>query len=213
MEFFSAALFALAVSMDGFGVGLAYGFRRITLPWLSTLIICLNSTVAITCSMLFGQTLAAWLPPFIAEKVGAAILIVIGSWLFVQSLLKKRSKDEKEVKKQERLLFKARLPGLGIAVQVLREPSKADFDRSGNINSREACVLGFALAMDALGAGFGLAIAGFNIWYIPLMVGSFQVFLLHCGLWSSKWGGEKALMRKGTVIPGVVLVVLGLLKI
>ncbi len=214
MQFLSAMVFALAVSMDGFGVGLSYGLQRIILPWYSLLAICLTSSAAITCSMFFGNSLSGWLPPVVAERIGAVILIAVGFWLLYQSWNGGKSLSNKRKEEKNRLLIKIRIPWLGIAVQILREPVEADFDRSGVISLNEAMVLGFALAMDALGAGFGAAVAGLYLWYIPLLVGVFKLLLVSSGLLMSKlWHKKNHLLDQISALPALILVVLGLIKI
>lgn len=40
--FLPSAIFAIALSLDGFGVGLSYGMRKIRIPWKSLLIISID---------------------------------------------------------------------------------------------------------------------------------------------------------------------------
>ncbi|MCM3746963.1 manganese efflux pump [Paenibacillus pasadenensis] len=79
-------LLSFAVSVDGFGVGVTYGLRRIRIPLLSVLIITGCSGAVILLSMNLG----AWLTGFVtadgAKLIGAFILIGIGCYaLFQQS--------------------------------------------------------------------------------------------------------------------------------
>ncbi|MGF7186215.1 putative sporulation protein YtaF [Desulfitispora alkaliphila] len=204
MEIIAILLFAFAVSLDGFGAGVAYGLREIKIPLKSLLIISLASTFAISLSMFSGQFIASLFSVTWAERLGSVILISMGFWIIMQALAVNKSSDDKKV-------IKINIKMLGIVIQVMREPAKADFDSSGVISSREACVLGFALAMDALGAGFGAAMTGFTPYLTPIIVGIFKFVLLTAGLWlggksSGNWLGAKA-----GVLPGVVLILLGIM--
>ncbi|MDW7675506.1 MAG: sporulation membrane protein YtaF [Bacillota bacterium] len=217
MEFLSVILFAFAVSLDGFGAGVAYGMRRIIIPWKSLLIICLASTFAITLSMFFGHLLGSFISPIWAERIGSTILVSMGLWIILQAYktncrrkVSARDKENKSNLNQQKIVTIS-IKSLGIVIQILREPEKADFDESGTINSKEAVVLGFALAMDALGAGFGAAMAGFTPFLTPLAVGVFKFFLVSLGL---HVGASKLSDRLGyhaAFVPGLVLILLGII--
>ena len=89
-----ALIIALALSMDAFGVGTAYGLKRIRIPLLSMSIIALCTAFAMGVSMLFGQVVTNYLTMISPKIVGAGILIVIGSFQFVQAI-KNRSVHQK----------------------------------------------------------------------------------------------------------------------
>ena len=211
MEILYVILFALAVSMDGFGVGLAYGMRKIRISLMPLLVICVTSAVAIAVSMYFGTIVASLLTPEIAGMLGGFILITVGLWIFYEgwSKWKKINKPNIEEKK-DTYLMRLRIPGFGIVIQILKEPEAADFDKSGTINYKEALFLGFALAMDAFGAGFGAAVAGYQILLVPLFVGVFKFVLVSTGLWL----GQKSFMGSlgifGALLPGIILIALGI---
>lgn len=216
-------LFALAVSLDGFGAGVAYGMRRIKIPWLSLFIICVASTLAISFSMFFGHFFGSFFAPVWAERIGSIILIAMGCWIIFQAW--KSSKERAQLKvdedkgkvnisqqdvEQQKIVIVS-IKFLGIVVQILREPERADFDDSGTINSKEAAILGFALAMDALGAGFGAAMTGFTPFLTPVVVGIFKFILVSAGLYlgANKINGKFG--RTAAFLPGFVLILLGIL--
>ena len=86
MHIVSAALLALAVSSDGFAVGMAYGARKIRIPLGPLLLICLASMLAVSISMLAGKALALYFDPRVAQRIGAVALIAVGLWFFGESL-------------------------------------------------------------------------------------------------------------------------------
>lgn len=85
----SLLLLAFALSLDGFGVGVTYGLRRMKIPLLSILIISLCSGVVICVSMQVGVLLAKVVSPHAASEVGAVILVLMGCWSLVQLLIQK----------------------------------------------------------------------------------------------------------------------------
>jgi len=210
--FLSALIFALAVSMDGFGVGFAYGMRKIKIPLFSLLIICLSSAAAITLSMFFGGLVRNLFNPAFGERFGAGVIVLVGLYLIFQALAAPGNKKISDT--QPYKVFRLNLSRLGIVIEVLRQPAKADFDRSGTINSWEAMVLGFALAMDALGAGFGAAVAGFRIWLTPVLVAVCKFLLVSAGVNLGKNASSKRLSgRFVSVLPGLILILIGIAKI
>lgn len=85
-------------------------------------------------------------------------------------------------------------------------------DKSGNISASEATLLGLALSLDAFGAGIGAALIGF----VPLLTasvisissGSFIALGLRIGFRYA----EMTWMKKLSILPGCVLILMGLLK-
>ncbi len=211
MGVLSAVLFSLAVSIDGFGVGLAYGLRRIKISLIPLLVICLTSAVAITVSMFFGSLVAFLFAPAVAVRVGALLLMLVGFWIILEAWSKANGKGK--ASEDFSLLLRIKVPVLGIVIQILKEPQEADFDKSGTISSKEALILGLALAMDAFGAGFGAAVAGFQLALIPFLVGAFKFVLLTMGLWLGRRNTFQKMGLLGSLLPGVILIILGVLQL
>lgn len=226
LNFLSIILFAVALSFDGFGVGVAYGIKKIKIPLKSLIVISLTSSTAIGFSMLLGTGISKIVSVLVAERIGASILIIMGGWLLIQSLISQETEQNKEKAKDcnvvygnvaatrgvilEEPLFRVQIKPLGLVIQILRQPVKADLDHSGTISPREAVFLGIALAMDALGSGVGAAMAGFAILLTVPIVGMVKFILVSCGgligrRFSATWLGNWA-----TIIPGCVLILLGI---
>ena len=176
MELLAVFMFALAVSADGFMVGVAYGVRNIKMPFLSMTIIFTASFVAVTTAMIFGKGLTYFFNPAMASHLGAIVLIIIGIYYLLQAGWQRLC--NKEVGAGDSLVS-LNLKSMGVIVQILKEPSSADFDSSGEISPREAFSLGSALAVDAFGAGIGLAMTGFNILLTATSVGVLQFILIN----------------------------------
>lgn len=230
----SLFILAFAVSLDGFGVGVMYGLRKIRIPLLSIGIISLWSGIIIFISMQIGVLMASFMTPLFAKRVGALILIGIGIWALAQ-MRQQKSQDHSEpplsslehasvssmhpgetlaldtLQRTKEILY-IELKRFGLVIQILRTPSIADVDKSGNISASEATLLGVALSLDAFGAGIGAALIGF----IPLLTasvisissGSFIALGLRMGFHYA----EKNWMKKLSILPGCVLIIMGLFK-
>ncbi|MFC3802560.1 MntP/YtaF family protein [Cohnella sp. GCM10012308] len=95
----SLLFLAFAVSLDGFGVGITYGLRKIRIPLPSVAIIAACSGVVILVSMIVGSLIAGWLSPYGSKAVGAVILIGIGTWALIQ--FARNRKADKESRTEE----------------------------------------------------------------------------------------------------------------
>ncbi|AVX19887.1 putative sporulation protein YtaF [Carboxydocella sporoproducens DSM 16521] len=209
MNLLVGILFAVALSLDGLAAGMAYGLRQIRVPWYSLLIISLASSATLALSLLGGKGLYRFLPAVWAEKIGGLILIGVGIWIFAQRLGSAEERGEKE----EATLVKFRIPGLGLIIQILREPQQADLDRSGVISPVEALWLGVALALDAFAAGIGLGLTDASMWEIPLLVGVTTFIMVGGGLKLGQVCSRLASSRWAAILPGMILVVLGINKL
>jgi len=109
-------------------------------------------------------------------------------------------------------LLRIHVRALGVVIQVLREPMRADVDGSGFIDAGEALVLGGALGLDALAAGFGAAFIGFGV-YTVAVVAAAQLLLTWCGLRLGRAHGARWLGDKGFYVPGAILILVGLLQL
>lgn len=198
-------LFSCALSLDGFGVGLSYGMRKIKITLMSLVLISFSSALAVSLSMLLGKMTACFFAPSTANLVGAVILIVVGCWLFLQNLILNMLPVEKT--------YSIKVNTLGLVINILKEPQKADFDKSGVIDAKEAVFLGVALAMDALGAGFGAAMSGYSPLFTPLFVAGAKLIFISSGLYIGKQFRIKYLKGEMTLLPGGIIILLGFSKL
>lgn len=86
MLILSMILFALAVSVDGFGVGFAYGLKNIIIPRGSLLLINLISSVVIAVSMFFGKIVVIFISLETARLIGAVLLAGMGLFMLFSCL-------------------------------------------------------------------------------------------------------------------------------
>ncbi|MFD3260459.1 sporulation membrane protein YtaF [Paenibacillus lentus] len=185
----------LASNLDNAGVGIAYGVRKIRIPWYSNLAIALISFMATLISGLFGNLISTWISPWIGQLIGTIVIIGVGVWVLLQPYVEK-----KPVPKETRTNSFTRL---------LQNPEEADMDSSKSISLPESILLGIALAMNALAGGFNAGITQLNIWYTSLSVGIFSFILLAlCAGFGEKFAAEK-LGNRATVISGLLLIFIG----
>ncbi|MYL34154.1 sporulation membrane protein YtaF [Pontibacillus yanchengensis] len=203
-------LLAFAVSLDSFTVGFTYGMRKVGLSYRVIFIIAGVSALTFFVAMLIGKTIAVFLSPHLTEVIGGSILILIGFWVIYQFF-----KSNKTTQSNEQLtpyIFKLEIKSLGIVIQILKKPMSADIDRSGSINGIEALLLGIALSLDAFGAGIGAAMFGFTPFHTALIIAFMSSFFLWVGLKSGYWLSYWRWLDRLSFLPGVLLIVLGVMK-
>ncbi len=225
----SSFLMAIALSLDGFGVGLTYGLRRIRIPLASLVVIALCTVVAMGMSMLFGHWLVRWLTIIPTRIFGAVILMGLGGFQLIQALRRHTQVSEASFGTEEdeeelapvmatvdatamlEPVLNINLRALGLVVQVLRTPDLADVDRSGGISLKESFLLGSALAMDAFASGMGAAMTGMGLSVI-VVVALTQLAMLRLG---QELAGRipREFLVRADLLPGAVLILVGLGKL
>ncbi|ETT47385.1 manganese efflux pump [Paenibacillus sp. FSL P4-0338] len=231
----SLLLLAFALSLDGFGVGITYGLRKMKIPLLSIIIISLCSGVVIYGSMQVGVLLAKVVSPNAASSVGAVILVLMGCWSLFQMLTQKEQEETAPAAAEDHsgletiletaaaaqnaetvlkpAVFSLELRHLGVVIQILRTPSSADMDASGSISSMEAMILGIALSLDAFGAGLGAALLGFSPWSTSLMIAVFSGTFLLMGMKTGLRLSGSYWMKHAAALPAILLIVMGIMKL
>lgn len=215
-----ALLMAVALSLDGFGVGLAYGLRRIRIPMNSFIAIAMCTVLAMGISMLFGGWVTLWITLIPARLLGALILLSLGIFQLGKAIWNRKEEVFPQAvpamvavhpKPVLEPVFRFQLRFFGLVIQVLRTPDIADVDGSGVISLRESFLLGCALALDAFASGIGAAMAGMTLWIIGIAAVTLIIMLrlgqLMAGKVPENW------TNKAEYLPGTVLILVGLIKL
>jgi putative sporulation protein YtaF len=224
----SLILLSFAVSLDGFGVGITYGVRKIKIPVSSIFIISACSGLIILMSMMVGVAMTRWMSPHLTSAAGAMILIGIGIAALIQFIRSGERGDgesgrsmvtgtgivvAKENPNFGNPVLTMELKVFGLIIQILRSPSAADMDRSGTITAGEAFFLGTALSLDAFGAGIGAALVGFPPLITAILIavasGLFLWSGTRVGFWASGWRWVRPL----SMLPGIILIAMGIFKL
>lgn len=214
-----AMLMAVALSLDGFGVGLAYGLRRIRIPMNSLIAIAMCTVLAMGTSMLFGGWVTLWLNLIPAQLLGALIILSLGIFQLGKAIRNRKEEILPQAVPAIALVhskpvlepvFRFQLRFFGLVIQVLKTPDIADVDGSGVISLRESLLLGCALALDAFASGIGAAMAGMTFWVIGIAALTLIIMLRIgqqlAGKVPENW------TNKAEYLPGAVLIVVGLIK-
>jgi len=124
-------LLAVILSIDCFGVGLAYGMRHVVLPWYGRVIISCCSGIAIAVSMCLGRLLEGIIPGEQIHLFGESMLVCLGVFFLVRSIMELRKERVEELCTDETdsacvsetPLFQWRVPGLDVMIKIMNNPA------------------------------------------------------------------------------------------
>lgn len=217
----SLLLVSLAISMDSVSVGLTYGLRNMRMPFLSLAVVSGCSFIVVYGVMMIGSSLTYWLTPEIGKQIGAAVLIVMGLFTLWRLVSPRAAEEEQSPRETVSLAQTQGEPELtvlsqfrmfGLMIQILRDPARADTDRSGHIMGSEAVMLGLALSLDAFGAGISLTFLGYSPLIVALCIAVMSALLLQMGMTLGRRAGQSKWISKLTWLPPILLICIGLAK-
>lgn len=202
MLFYTGLFFlVIAVSLDSFGVGIAYGMRPVRVPLSAISIIMCCSGIVVLVSMTIGSVLSTIISVYVAKLIGGMILVLLG--LFCLWNVTQSSSDQINV-------FQTEGSQLNQFKSVMKEPRCADLDQSGTISAQEAILLGFALALDAFAAGIGAALLGYSPIFTSILVALMSGLFVFCGTRVGMILSNSTWMKKMNVLPPLLLIFLGI---
>lgn len=205
-------LIALAISIDSFSVGMAYGIKNIRVPLKSILILDIISITLLSIGFFAGNMLSKLYPTFLTSLLGSLILFAIGVWYIFQGWL--NLKYPKNPSEEPISIAIISIKSLGIAINIMRDPSMVDLDISGTIDTREAVLLGFALAVDSLAVGLVVSLSSIYLILMTLvMVGILNLLLLVTGIFFGKKYLMGHLRDKTAFVPGFILILISLMRL
>lgn len=211
MSIFYVLLLGLAVSIDGFVAGIAYGLRNIRMPFASLSIVGVVASICTAAAMVMAYMVGKFIHTDIAIAIGAALLILLGlSSLFQQYLTKDVASYEIDGEVTARKLTFS----LGrLVISIMAKPETADVDKLGFISPLEAVFLGLAVGADAMVGTFAAALMGPLPLYTPIAIGIIHMICIAGGYYSSQRFVPEKLKKRFPYLPGTLLIILGLIRL
>lgn len=209
--FFYVILLAIAVSIDGFVAGVAYGLKNIRMPFISLAIVGVVATILTTIAMFCAYVLGSFINTNVAIVTGALLLILLGAWsLFQQYLTRNVPSYELD---GEVTAHKLTISVGQLVISIMAKPETADVDRLGYISSLEAVFLGLAVGLDAMVGTFAAALMGVLPLYTPPAVGITHMICISYGCYASSRFIPETLKQRFPYLPGILLIFLGLIRL
>lgn len=207
MSLFTLVIIAVAVSIDGFWGGFAFGLRRIRILPISLVIISSWSIVCTMAAMLIGVYLKNYISIEAAKYIGTSLLVLLGILTLREGYKQKNERLElKKSSKKYNLEFSN-------LFRVLRDPTLADYDHENDIKPLEGTLLGIAVAMDASIAAFTLALLGANPFTTPFLFALAHFVMIGLGNIIARMNIVNHYAEKFALLPGFILILLGLLRL
>lgn len=211
MSIFYVLLLGIAVSIDGFVAGVAYGLKNIRMPLASLGIVGIVACLCTALAMGMAYMIGRFIHTDIAIALGSLLLILLGLWsLFQQYLTKNVVSYEMDGEITARKLTFS----LGrLVVSIMAKPETADVDKLGVISPLEAVFLGLAVGADAMVGTFAAALMGPLPLYTPFVIGIIHMVCIAGGYHSTRKYVPEKLKRKFPYLPGTLLIILGLIRL
>lgn len=149
MHLISSFLYSFSANLDIFIVGLSYGVKKSHIPLRQNLAISLITFSGTILSLKLGTQLTAFIPPGSARLFGCMILLLLGSYYTIKSLL-----PQKAVQPDTGLQTTPHASPPGQPKPLSLPPGTT------SLQMREAVALGFALSINNIGMGIGASISG-----------------------------------------------------
>ena len=205
---------AISSSIDSFGIGITYGIRNTKISNSAKLILFVISFIVSFFAVYFGDFLKDLLPDNIANYIGCCLLIFLGGFVCFQSFKKDTKNPVCDEVFAEPKIYRFFIKFLGITIQIIKNPSSSDLDKSNLIDGKEALFLGVALSLDSFAIGISSGILGIHSIIFPLLVSAFQLLFISLGnlLGSTLNRFSKFPQSIWSIISGILLIIIGIVK-
>lgn len=203
-----ALILVLSLCLDSFMASIAYGTKKILIPFKSALAINIICSLTLLISLLLGSFISDYLPNGLPSFVSFILLFSLGVYRLFESILK--SFIMKRPAKTEPLKFK--LFDINFIIQVYADETKADFDNSKVLSLKEAIYLALALSVDSLAVGFGYSLIQTNELLIVSLCFIIGMTLLYLGCKLGKKFSEISSFNISW-LSGLLLIILSISRI
>ena len=168
--FLSALLYSLSSNLDNLVIGIAYGVKKIKIGITPNLIIATVTSIGTLISMSVGKFISGFLPTSLTNMLGAVIIMLLGLYFLIQSILK--------------LIPKSYSNSLALknVDEIMDYAEKSDSDNSGTLNIKEAFVVSLGLMLNNLGTGLAASITGVNVSITVICTFILSIALLMLGV-------------------------------
>ncbi|TVQ07783.1 MAG: sporulation membrane protein YtaF [Leptolyngbya sp. DLM2.Bin27] len=221
MNYFSLLTIAIAVSLDSFGVGVAYGVRNIRVPASSLAIITLCTAITLVLSVFTGEIITAALSPELTQTLGGVLLVGIGLIAILNQLRSQLRSAQATYGLDQPPASPSVQPedspsprlGLQTVTKILQRPESANFDSSQSISPQGALLLGLAVSLDSFVAGIGIRLMGYSPWMIILTMAAMSSAFIYAGIRTGILIAGRQWFKQLPYFPGTLLIVIGLHRV
>ena len=194
MSIIPLLLFCVSCNFDNFVIGISYGIRKITVNTKAKIIIALPTLLGTYLSLSMGRAFFSLLPLHSANIISCCILLIIGLYTILKVIKKRKNLDSN-------ILVTAEMA------------KKYDTDNNGNIDAKEAFVLGLVLALNNIGLGIGFSTSNHNILITAVITSFLSAIGFNIGNSLGKKCFSKLLNNYTEFISGLLIITLGIIEL
>lgn len=205
---FASLLLVLSISIDSFVASIAYGTNKIKIPFKSALIIDIVSALVLGLSLAIGSLIKDFIPANTAVIFSFIILLGLGVYRLFECIFK--GFILKRYTLQKPLTFK--LFDFKFVMEVYADETKADFDNSKTLSSKEAFYLSLALSLDSLAVGFGSSLIAVNLIEVIIICLITGIIAISLGVFIGRKFVEKVNFDLSW-LSGTLLIILAFMRI
>lgn len=200
-------ILVLSLCIDTFVASIAYGTDRIKIPMSSAFIINGVCTSFLAISLFFGSIFKDILSPSVASTLSFSLLMILGIYRLFESFFK--TYIHKASNLGAPLTFK--IFDFKFVLEIYANETKADYDKSKILTSKESLYLATALSLDSLAVGFGSSLG--SVRYVEVIILSLVIGLISliCGISIGKKFIEKIDINLSW-LSGAMLIALAIIR-
>lgn len=181
----------IASNLDNAGIGIAYGIRNVRITPFANAIISFLNGLATLVAGIFGNWFSLWLSAFMANLLGVLILVTLGLKLIIGNLFQPTKSSQSKDTMSPTLLH-------------------SFTDKADKISLLETLILGFALSVTNLVAGFDAGLYQLNIWLTSFFAMLFSYINIAVFIYLGSKFSKKHLEKHTTIIAGSLLIIIGI---
>ncbi|GAA0106606.1 sporulation membrane protein YtaF [Paraclostridium sordellii] len=205
---FESLILVLALCIDTFVAGIAYGTDRIKIPLSSNIVITTVCSLFLALSLSLGSLLKEFMSPSFASILSFALLFSLGILRLFESFFKSYIQNFSSTGAP--LTFK--LFDFKFVLEIYANETKADYDKSKTLTIKESVYLAVALSIDSIAVGFGSSLVSFDFVQILLLSFTIGILALFLGVNIGKKFIEKVNINLSW-LSGAMLVCLAIIRL
>ena len=193
-------------TIDTIFIILGHSLKRIKFSFINILVISLISSITLSVSMALSSFLSRFIPNEISNWLVSILLFFIGFFNVFMSIFKKHLRKIEN----NGSVIKFKASDMRFIIKIYLDNEDADINDDLVLSIKETIMLSLVLSIDGISTGMVIGLMGLN--FLIAFVYSFiaQIIFSYLGIALSKvFKNEKDY----TLISGIILIVLALLKI
>lgn len=203
-----ALLLVFSLCLDSFMASIAYGTKRILIPFKSVLAINIICSSILLLSLIAGGFISNYLPTGLLSVTSFILLFSLGVYRLFESILKNYL-----VNRQKKIIpLKFKLFDINFVIDVYADETKADYDNSKVLTIKESTYLALALSLDSLAVGFSYSLLQTNEILVVSLCFFVGIILLYLGCKIGKKFSEVSSFNISW-LSGLLLIIISILRI